>query len=552
MKRKKIAVMTCVMLTGLAWSVTAQAAVADADVIQAYDAAVDMQDGLDGLNVTVKETVTVAGQSDKVEKTINLQTAGMQTEGKLQAAIDINTTDGDKKQYYDNGYFYSNQTGKNMKYAMKQDIMQDILNYYVYLDFNSEYLSVLEKEAGTNGGATYTFAATDSTIGEYADKLLEGAQEEHAISIVSLQGTVDTDANGNVTERKIEMVYSVKSGDQPQICILNSDAVFQNAGQSTAVSLPDLSSYKEKDSNEKVTTITPLDQTIYATTGINVRAQNNVTAAVIGGMSAGDAAEETGYTSDGWIQISYNNATGYISGNYVSTTKPVIVTAMSGTMYATIQVNVRSTYSTDGSVLGVMGSGDAIETKGYTDNNWIEVNYGGETGYVYADYLTWDAPEIYSAPANTTSSGYLEGTLVDASMNNLVVETSNGNEYTFSSGNAYMNTADGLIVGDWIGVTYVYDGSYTATEVDDYNNHQVQGNTMDNTMDDDYVEGYVDKEAYGTVIGYGMSSITVALDNGVTLSANKDNVTISGSMYEGAYVLVDYVGDYMYGIYSVE
>lgn len=548
--RKRMTAVLGAMVCALAAGTAAQAAVADNAVSQAYNAAVRLEDQLDGFSVTVKGTVSIAGQPAGAEKTIQIRANGMQSEGKLQASIDIQTPEGSKQQYFRDGCFYSNQTGSNRKYAMDQEIMKELLNYYVYLDFDSEYLSMLDGTTNADGTASYSFAASQKTVGSYADKLLEGAQEEHRIDIVSLQGTVDTDQNGIITERSIEMAYTVKSGDQPQLCILNSHAVFDRTG-AVSVSFPDLSSYSEKEQNEPAVKITQESRTLYATDDLNVRAQNNVTAAVLGGIPMGESMQETCYTDDGWIQISYNGATAYVSGNYVSSTKPVIVKAMSGDMYAVAQVNVRDAYSTDSKVLGVLSAGEAVSTTGYTDNNWIEVKYGGQTGYVYADYLTWEAPAVKK---NNTFSGYLEGYVRDATTNGLSLETSNGSEYYFYTGNAYKNTVDGLVIGDWIGVYYTFDGSgYIASEVDDYNNHNYNynydsGNVMN---DNNYGGGYQDMESYGTVIAYGMSAVTVALDNGLTLSADKDYVSIYGNLYEGAYVLVDYIGDYMYEITQI-
>lgn len=518
-----------------------QAAVADNAVSQAYNEAVRIEDQLDGFDVTVKEIVSIAGHSGNAEKTIKIQTSGMQSDGKLQTAIEIQTPEGNKKQYFKDGYFYSNQTGKKRKYAMSQEIMEELLNYYVYLDFNSEYLSMLEAEDNADGSVTYTFAASKDTVGNYADKLLEGAQEEHEIEIISIQGNVKADENGMITERTIEMAYMVESGDEPQLCVLNSNAVF-NRTKNVKVKFPNLSSHKEKKENEPAVQITAANQTMYAVADVNVRAQNSVTSTVLGGIAAGDSMQETGYTQDGWIQISYNGATAYVCGDYVSSTKPVIVKAMSGDMYAIQQVNVRSAYSTDSGILGVLSADEAVSVTGYTDNNWIQVNYGGQTAYVYADYLTWDAPKKEQAG---TFSSYAEGYVEEASMNAVVLRTSNGSDYNFYIGDAYKNTVDGIVVGDWIGVYYDYDGSnFIATEIYDYNDHNYSsGNVMnDNNW------GYQDQTSYGTVIASGMSAITVALDNGVTLSSLKENVVIHGSMYEGAYVMVDYMGDYMYEI----
>lgn len=549
MKKQMMTGIACAALWIMAGSFPAEAAVADNAVSQAYNQAVKMEENLDGIDVTVKGIVSIAGQKKNAEKKVRIKTKGMQSEGKMQAAIHVRTSEGDKKQYFKDGYFYSDQTGSKRRYAMNQETMLELLNYYVYLDFDSEYLSMLEAKDNPDGTVLYSFAASQDTVGGYADKLLEGAQEEHKIDIISLQGTVEADKNGAITERKIEMVYTVKSGDQPQMCILNSEAVFHQTG-SVSVKIPDLSDYSEKEQHEPAIRITKVDQTLYAAADVNVRAQNNVSSAVLGGIAAGASMREIGYTDDGWIQISYNGAAAYVSGDYVSTVKPVIIKAMSGDMYATRQVNVRESYSTDSQIAGTLSAGEAVSTTGFTDNGWIQVSYNGKKAYVYADYLSWDAPAV----KKNTFSGYLEGIVVDATANGLTLVTSNGSEYYFYTGNAYKNTVDGIVVDDWIGVSYDFDGSnYIAEEIDDYNDHNYDYDySHENVMNDNnYSDGYQDMESYGTVIAYGMSAITVALDNGITLSADKSDVSIYGEMYEGAYVLVDYIGDYMYKITEV-
>ncbi len=468
----------------LAGAANISAAVPDDAVSQAYNAAVQLQDNLDGFDATVNGTVSVAGDTTSTQKTIQIQVSGMQEAGKLQAAIDVQTTDGEKQQYYTDGYFYSNQSGSNLKYGMDEATMLDLLNYYVYLDFDSEYLSTLQEQAADDGSVLYSFAASQESIGNYADKLLEGAQDEHQIEIVSLQGTVKTDSTGVITERDIEMIYNVKGGDSGQVCVLNSNAVFNNAGNVT-VSLPDLSSYVEKQAGEPAVKITELVQTLYATTGVNVRAQNNVTSAVIGGISAGGQMQELGYTDNGWVQIDYNGTVAYVCADYVSVTKPVIVTAMSGTMYATRGVNVRDTYSTDGGILGGLSANEAVTVTGYADNGWIQVSYDGKTAYVFGSYLTWDAPEI----------DYGDDT----------------------AGHNVMNDNNG----------------------DD---------ASDNVMNDNNDDGNGIVRSYGTVIAYGMSAITVALDDGSTISGDKDDVFIEEGMYEGAYVAADHAGDTLYQV----
>ncbi|MDO4522218.1 MAG: SH3 domain-containing protein [Eubacteriales bacterium] len=546
MKRKSFfLVLGLSLMFGLGVSAQESTAPADQATADAYNQAVDLKDHLDNLDVTVEEVVSVAGQPLNAEKTINIQTTQMSSEDNMKASIDVQTGDGDETQYYEDGYLYSDQNGTQMKFSMTQDIMKGLLDRYVYLDLTAEYLSSLKATENKDGTMTYAFEASPETIKGYEDKLLQGIQEQHQISIVSIEGTVDTDAQGNIAKRELEMVYTVNSGEQSQLCVLNSTESFHSTTRNVKVEQPkDLNSYDEKKQNQPAINITKEEKTLYVTDDLNVRAQNSVTSAIIGGVAAGQTVHQTGYTSDGWIQISYNDAVAYVSAEYISETKPVIIKDMSGDMYATASVNVRASYSTDSAIIGTLSLNEAVTTTGYTDNGWIRVSYGGKTAYVNQSYLTWNVPvEEDEADAYT---GYLEGSVIGTDTGKLQLQTVDGTTYRFDTSNAEESTEDGIVIGDWVGVTYRYrSGKYKASEIEDLPYDTAQRNKM-------VLSGYRDMVAYGTVIAYDLNQIIVALDNGTTLSGDLDYVTINGDLYTGAYVIVNYIGSYMYTVTEFE
>lgn len=267
------------LLVSVVLGSTAAAAVPDSEVTRSYDSAVDLQDNQDSLDVTVNETTIVPDIKENAGKTIHLQVSGLQDLKNLKAAISIETDDGTKEQYYTDGYFYDNDSGKNIKYAMKPEEMLQIMNQYVYLNLNSEYLDSLDYN-----NDSYLFTATEKSLGEFTDNILEGVQDEHQTSLMTLQGYINTDSQGQITKRRIQTVYTVRSGEEPQTCTTNSVSTFADPGKAVIVALPDLSSYKESKANKPVVQITEKNATVYATADLNVRAQNNVSAAVLGGM----------------------------------------------------------------------------------------------------------------------------------------------------------------------------------------------------------------------------------------------------------------------------
>lgn len=588
MKNKIVMLCTCAAILCGMPAASVYAAVPLSEITESYDQAVKLQDELDGIDVSVKETTVVPGKRTDTQKVIEMQVSGLQKLDQLKAAITIKTGEGEKKEYYADGYFYSNRTGQAVKYAMNPEEMLEILNYYVCLDLNSTRLSALVKN-----GSSYTFNATADTLGGYEDKILEGVQADQKISLVALMGTVDTDGD-SITRRHIQTVYTMRSGDEPQTCTVDAEEVFHNPGQAVKVTLPDLTKYAEQKEEQAAVVVTPLARTLYASYDVNIRAQNSITAAILGGAVRGTALEQTGYTSDGWVQIRFNGAVGYVSADCVSEVRPIVITAMSGTMYATVSVNVRESAGTDGAILGVLSGGDAVKVTGWTDNGWVQISYKGLSGYVSGSYLTWDIPvtamggtmyvvneqanvrAYYSTdsevlgvlerglsvevtgytPNNwirvtykgntgyiygdllswnapkTFSYGYVDGIVESISANTLNLYGSDGNYYYFSTAGAYKDTRDGLAAGDSAGVYYTEkNGSLTATEIIDYLS---QGSGTEDS-------GLI----YGTVVAGGMSTVTLACDDGETRTFDKSDAEVycENGLYVGLYVSAAYYYD---------
>ncbi len=528
--RYRVAALATVLITAGIPGIYARAAVEDTKVAKAYDAVANLQDTTDSLDVTLKETTMIPGQVETV-KTIKMKISGMQTETDMEVSVSVSTDEGETAQYYSDGYFYTDQSGEKIKYKMDKSEMLQLINNDVYLNFDSGKLSVLEA-SDKNGGTQYTFSATGETLGGYADQILEGAQEEHHVEIIAVQGTVNTNEENEVVRRRMQTVYTLQTEEGRQACIMDSDMVVNNPGQAVSVSLPDLSAYKEQGQKEAAVEITAKSQIVYAAEDVNIRAQNSITSAIIGGALRATALNQTGYTSDGWIQIDYNGAFGYVSADYVSEKKPVTVADMSGIMYATTTVNVREEAGVEGAILGTLQSQEAVTVTGYADNDWIRVKYKGYTAYVSGAYLSWDEP---------VTSGSLSGEITSITASAITVEDEQNRVYTITTAGAYMNAVDGLEVGDKVDVTYKYsDGKYTATQVNDYTYHEEP---------DDKDSGDL---VYGVVMTYGKSTMTISLDDGASMSFYKDpDAYVKGQLYVGAYVSVGYYYNSSMGVYQM-
>ena len=141
-------------------------------------------------------------------------------------------------------------------------------------------------------------------------------------------------------------------------------------------------------------------KTVYTTGDLYVRAKPTKNSEKLGVLKKGTAVETTGM-KDGWYKITYKGKIGYISGKYVTTTKPG--TAETTIVYTTANLNVRDKATTEGKKLGVLKKGTAVETLGLK-NGWYTIKYNGKTAYICAKYTTEVKPgtEKPTTPATKT------------------------------------------------------------------------------------------------------------------------------------------------------
>lgn len=67
---------------------------------------------------------------------------------------------------------------------------------------------------------------------------------------------------------------------------------------------------------------TEVNETVYATTSVNVRSSYSADSDRVGGLSAGASATRTGVGDNGWSRIVYGDGVAYVNSDYLTTTKP--------------------------------------------------------------------------------------------------------------------------------------------------------------------------------------------------------------------------------------
>ena len=117
-------------------------------------------------------------------------------------------------------------------------------------------------------------------------------------------------------------------------------------------------------------TVTVLDKSMWATTGVNVRDLPDTTGTKIGSLVTDQEIKVTGQCNEtGWFRVDYEGKTGFVSNKYLTDSKPVSNTPAPGEPNATVDTLkdiLGKTVNKAGS-LSVIGNA-GFQSYGYTDS----------------------------------------------------------------------------------------------------------------------------------------------------------------------------------------
>lgn len=167
----------------------------------------------------------------------------------------------------------------------------------------------------------------------------------------------------------------------------------------------------------------------YISTASNLRVRSGATtnSKILGTVSKGQKLNVISY-SNGWYKINFNNATGYVSGNYVqktssnkqvSTSSVSKVTPVSTSAYIVqaSSLNVRASGSTSAKVIGSVKKNEKVTVTSIS-NGWAKINYHNTTGYVSDKYIK---KESQNSPANKATISDNVSTFVQTSSSKYTV-----------------------------------------------------------------------------------------------------------------------------------
>ena len=178
------------------------------------------------------------------------------------------------------------------------------------------------------------------------------------------------------------------------------------------------SDYLKKESSTSTTTNTMY---VTASAGLNLRKGPSTSYAVIKTLSKGTEVTVIS-SSNGWSKVNVGGVSGYVSSDYLSSTKPSTGSSSSNestsnstsTMYTTDRLNLRKGAGTSYSVITTLDKGIAV-TVHSSSNGWSKVSVNGMSGYVSSSYLSSTKPSNSSSSTDSSTSSKVDKVLNFAS-----------------------------------------------------------------------------------------------------------------------------------------
>lgn len=128
-------------------------------------------------------------------------------------------------------------------------------------------------------------------------------------------------------------------------------------------------------------------------TALNVRAEASEDSEIVGKLYK-DCGGRIMERRDGWTRLQSGNIVGWASDEYLLFGEEAEALANEvGNLIVTINTDalrVRKEPSTEAGIYGMIAQDDEMEVIEVIDENWISVDYGGQTGFVSAEYVLTD------------------------------------------------------------------------------------------------------------------------------------------------------------------
>ena len=283
---------------------------------------------------------------------------------------------------------------------------------------------------GANGGQAVAQVAIVLPSGGL--NLRAGANTSSGVIMVLPQGTMLT-VTGEVHDNgMLPVLLGSVAGYVSSDYVYVTDEALATAtpapnATSTPASVPTQAPVQTPAQNER-------EATVRAYGGLKLRRQPDTASATLATMPYGTVVTVTGESVNGFYAVSYEELSGYASAQYLTfgtdapqpTAEPTKVPAAShpvtgriGTVTAPSGLNLRADSSQYANVLATLGYGVQVTVTGERVSGFYPVRIGTLSGYVSADYISFDS-EAAATVAPTATPAPSTGDY------RVVVESDNG------------------------------------------------------------------------------------------------------------------------------
>ncbi|WP_410864249.1 SH3 domain-containing protein, partial [Peribacillus sp. SIMBA_075] len=194
------------------------------------------------------------------------------------------------------------------------------------------------------------------------------------------------------------------------------------------------------------------------TANLNVRTGPSTANKIIATVKQGTKLTVTGKSENGWLKVSLNGQTGYVSGQYVKVSNPSSSTA-TVTYTATANLNVRTGPSTANKIIATVKQGTKLMVTGKSENGWLKVSLNGQAGYVSGQYVKISNPSSSTATVTYTATANLNVRTGPSTANKIIATVKQGTKLmvTGKSENGWLkvslNGQTGYVSGQYVKIS---------------------------------------------------------------------------------------------------
>ena len=205
------------------------------------------------------------------------------------------------------------------------------------LVYKGQTVTILSTE-----GSWYKVSVNGTTAYVYAEYISVGGTSSSGGSSSTASGTAGT---CNVNQLNVRSSASTSSSVKGQINKGTAVTILETSGDwykvTTTINGSSATGYVYKtyittsgstssSGSSTDASITEVNETVWATTAVNIRSGSSTSASILGGLAKNASITRTGVCSNGWSRVSYNGGTAYIHSDYLTKTNPGSTTNTSG------------------------------------------------------------------------------------------------------------------------------------------------------------------------------------------------------------------------------